>query len=195
MYQDAQHIFTVSAPAITVVAAGSTGYDLNADFGNGQYPRRSPLIGAGEEFLVRVDVTQTFVAGGIGDPVFQFHLVIADTPTLPALNMITIGSAAPGSVAVAQTPDIQLGFHVSQLALGNYFFIRANPWSACLGRNAVGSTVIGKDLRYLGLLCVMPNYHVLDTFATGQVKGYLVSSSTAFAAKDHIYPSATKIVG
>lgn len=197
MYQDEQHIFTVVPPGAGVVATGSLGYDLNPDFGAGPNARRSPLIGMGEEFLVRVDITQTFNQEGLGQPVLQFHVVLSDTqsPSVVALNQIVIGSAMPGSVAVAQTPDIQVGFHLDQLVAGNQFFIRCNPWTAPLGRNAAGGTVIGKDLRYLGLICVMPNYHVADTFASGQVKGYLVKHGNPFAWKDHAYPSATKIVG
>lgn len=195
MIQDASFVFNLDAPGGGVIAAASTGYDLNPDYGSGQYARKAPLIGVGEDFCVRVDVTNAFVQMGIGVPVFQFHMALSDLPSMLSANMVIIGSSMPSQTLVAQTPDIQIGWNITQLTLGAQFYIRCNPWTAPMGRSAAGAALIGKDLRYLGLICVQPNYHVADTFAEGSVDARFVKHSDTYSWKDHAYPSAVKHVG
>lgn len=195
-----QFEFFAFAPVVsTFLSPGTFGWDLNADYGQGQSPRKAPLIGQGEEFLFHLRVTTQFVIGS-GTPVLQIHAALSNTGAPGASFMETgadllfIGEVAPSiHTAGGRTHS---GLVAAQLTLGTDYFMRVNPWTAAMGRNAAGSTVIGKDLRYLGIVLSNPRYDLGDFFSAGQIFGKLIkSSANEMNPTDFLYPPGTVMVG
>lgn len=200
MIQDnTQNISTVP-PGSGLYITGSFGLDLNPDFGNGQSARKAPLPGQGEDWMLRVDVGLDFVngVGGNNTPIAQIHAGLSDlgdgVSITNSTKFIIVGSAIPSTHTVGGRT--MQGFVAAQLVIGNRFFIRVNPWTAPLGRDAVGGTVIGKDLRYLGVIITVPNEADGDFFSGGGIVARLVKSSDVLQdPQDFIYPAGTVSVG
>lgn len=197
MIQDQAAIMTSGVGAAVDFVSSGQGIDLNPDFGQGVDPRKAPLVGHGEMFYIRCDVTTAFAIGG-GTPVVQAHAVISTNGTsIHTGDPIIVGSAMP-SIHLASSRLLH-GFVAAQLPVGSHFYIAVNPWTAYLGRNAAGATVIGKDYRYLGVMMSFPVYDVgpgTNFFATGILTCRIVKQSDiAINPKDFVYPSGTHMVG
>ena len=188
-----------SAPSAGNLFDSSFGIDLNPDFGQGQQARKSPLIGMGHELLFRIDVDVGFAQGGTAVPIYQIHAALSSAGNgvkiTSGSNIIIIGTVTPSVHSFAQDPAIVVGLHIDQLAFGSRFFLRLNPWTNPMGRNVAGGAVIGKDLRYLGLIITQTNYHTASCFGTGIVRGKLVTQGDVMdQPSDYVYPSATTII-
>ena len=199
-----EHIQLIALfPASGLYSNGTFGIDLNPDFGSGPSAvtaeqRRGTLPGMGDDMLFRVRVASAFAIGA-GEPVAQFHAVLSEVGDGVAVsggsNVISIGVAASSRVNVSSVT--YSGMAVADLTLNSQFFIRFNPWTAGMGRDAVGGTVIGKNLRYLGVNIVVPNYlGGTHAFSAGLIDVVLVKSSDVMQdPTDFAYPPGTVMVG
>lgn len=197
MIQDEGQVLLAAAPASTLFVGSSFGYDLNPDFGTGQNARKAPLVGQGEDWMLRLDVVDAFSAAA-GTPIIQFHAVLSTVGAGVVVHTgdtAVIGSLMPSTHVVSGRT--MLGFHVAQLPAGAHFFMRLNPWTARMGRNVAGTTIIGKDLRYLGVLITVPNFDQGgNPAANGSIAARILKSSEISQdPKDFAYPSGTRIVG
>lgn len=184
-------------PLATNYFGASFGLDLNPDYGVGAQPRRSPLPGMGQELLFRVDINSAFT--GTGDPVAQFHIALSTSGegvAISAGTMIIIGSNI--GPTYFDLTKFWNGFRASQLTAGTHFFIRTNPWTANMGRDAVDAVVEGKTLRYLGLLITMPNYLAVagPSWTGGLATAHLVTQGDIMQnPKDFAYPTGFSFKG
>lgn len=214
MIQDDGFTFTAAIPGSGSWIASSFGYDLNPDYGQGQNARRAPVPGMGEEWLMRVDVGGDFTVGA-GQPMAQFHMVLASsgagTEVHLATSMISIGIQAPAQrlITWGENPPVGglypfSGFRADDLVQGAHFFIRPNPWSKYMGRNASDAVVDPQTLRYLGVAIIVPNYYTAGALAVGTpayfdggfITATLVKSSDIIQdPNDFAYPCGTKMVG
>lgn len=189
----------VGCLAPTTAFSSSPGYDLNPDFGTGQSARKSPLFSqGGEELLMRVTLTTAFTVA-LGTPVAQFHMVLSDTAAAVATqpNFCIIGSnLGPLNIIGARR---HAGYIAADLTIGRHIFIRANPWTAIMGRSheAVPVTLVGKDLRYVGLMITNPHSDVgPSAFGTNVCTWNFVKIGDVMEnPEDFIYPAATVHVG
>ena len=214
MIQDDGQILLAIPPAETFYISSTFGIDLNPDYGEGADPRRSPLPGMGEDWMVRVDVTGAFTEGA-GAPMAQFHLVLsnlgAGVEVHGGTSVISIGCQAPAQrlITVGEDPPASnfkayQGIRAADLTEGTHFFIRPNPWTASMGRNAAGSVVVGKELRYLGVAIMVPNYYISGALNVGTTQYFDGGAITARLVKsgdvmqnpeDFMFPSAVKHSG
>jgi len=207
MIQDDGQILLAAVPAEGFYISSSFGIDLNPDFGEGANPRKSPLSGMGDDWMVRVDVASAFTQGD-GTPMAQFHLLASSAGAGVAVhsgsNVISIGVQAPAQrlLAVPETPPTQLavnGIRAGDLPAGAHFFIRPNPWTKHMGKNVSGAAVDVQALRYLGVGIVVPNYYIPGALAVGNTQyfdGGIISAhivKTADVMQDPVnftFPSA-----
>lgn len=193
------HKFTATAPGAQVshtVTPAADLLDLNPDYGKGINARRAPWVGWGEDIMMRVDITTNFVATAGDVPLVQFHVVVGAATSLVA--PVIIGSNV-GTLSLAATGppvDLRPGYLVTDLVVGNHFFIRFNPFTEPMSRNSVGGAINAQTLRYMGLMLVNPMQIFAGDpgFTAGAVEGYLVKSSEVVdRPRDAIYPSGVTI--
>ncbi len=192
--------FAAFATAGTFMNSGA-GWDLNPDYGQGAQARRAPLIGMGEGFLIHITIDTAFVISS-GTPILQIHVALSDTGELGASvlhtgdDFVVIGTVAPTEITVGGRTH--MGLEAAQLTTADQYFIRVNPWTAPVGVNRAGGTVVGKDLRYMGLAVSNPNFDVAGPtgFSAGVVAGRLVKEGDIqLNPEDYAYPSGQVIVG
>lgn len=196
-----QFEFFSFAPTPGTFATSGNGWDLNPDFGQGHNPRKAPLPGQGKDVVFHVQVSAGFVIGN-GTPIAQIHVALSNTGAIGASllhtgsDFLVIGTLAPSEHTVGGRTH--MGLAAAQLTVGTDFFMRVNPWAAAMGRNRAGSTVIGKDLRYMGLAVTVPNFDVGSNtgFSAGTLFAKIVDESDILATpQDFSYPSGVSFVG
>jgi hypothetical protein len=189
--------FLVAVPAAGTPNSSSIAVDLNPDFGTGASARKSPVFEqSGEDLVVVCEVILPFTVAA-GTPVAQFHLAVSNaTPgglllQAPA-EFAVIGSNVGSHQLVGGR--LMLGFVAAQLTLKNKFLIRANPWTAPMGRTLAGATLKRRDLRSFGVVMVVPNYDqggATTAFSAGAIQCYVAKAGDVFAnPSDFIYPAA-----
>jgi hypothetical protein len=191
---------------------GSFGVDLNPDFGLGDQPqsgptsptellRKSPILGMEGDILIRVDVTEDFVAvvgTPADDPALQFHAVLSATQSTSVIftgtDFVCIGSnVGPFNIEAVDGRTLN-GYLAADLTVGKSFFIRLNPWVEGMGRGLTLDPHDARDLRYLGLVTLVTTGAgdgANSYFSDGQVIGRIVQQGDiAHDPEDFIYPSA-----
>lgn len=197
-------IFANLPPGQGVALSGSTGHDLNPDFGNGQNPRKAHMPGQSDgDLALRVDVTANFtevIDTPAVQPLLQFHAVLSTTgaTVITGNDFVVVGSnVGPFDI---QAGASVLGYNAAELTVGKSFFIRVNPWVATQGRSilsAGGADLLVQDLRYFGVVLYVPQAAggSESYFSTGITQAYFVKNSeVAWNPGDFAYPSAVSII-
>lgn len=185
-------------PAQNLPYIGGLGYDLNADFGNGQNARKALQPGQTGEMVMRVDIDATFTIG-TGAPIAQFHAVLSETgsPTvLSGLNDFVIIGSSLGPMNTSGNFS-HAGYVAADLVAGESFFIRLNPWTNAMSRCLANADINVQDLRYLGLMISVPNAEAAASpfFDGGLATMSLVlTSDISWDPADFQYPSGVNII-